>query len=233
MKEDFKCVKFTIVNLITFARVIGSIVLPIVYFVKGIESLAFFVIILFLTDMVDGKLSRLWKVESFFGGFMDSISDKLFSFVMLAIISYEYPYMLIVLFLEFIIFVINTLAFSENKNVQSSKMGKVKTAILDVCVSVLFIYSARSIYEGYLSVSFNNILISTQYPISYILTGIIIGMEILTISDYSKNRFKQTTYESMKGRELKSFKEIWFMLIDRDFYINNKDKRIKKFLYKN
>lgn len=232
MKKDFKYIKFTIVNLITFSRVVGSVVLPIIYFTRGIESLAFFVIVLFLTDMIDGKLSRFWKVESFLGSIMDAVSDKLFAFVMLAIISYEYPYMFIVLALEFVIFVINTLAFSENKNVQSSKMGKVKTAILDICVSILFLYSARSLYESYLTLKFNDFLINTQYPVSYILTGIIIGMEILTISDYSKNRLKQTSYERMKGKRLKSFKEVWEMLIDRNFYLKNKDERLKDFLYK-
>ena len=132
MDKSFKYIKFSIVNLITFSRVIGSIVLPIIYFNRGIESLAFFVILLFLTDFIDGKLSRIWKVESFLGCFLDFTSDKLFAFVMLSILTYVYPFMLIVLFLEFIIFVINTLAFSENKNVQSSKMGKVKTFVLDL-----------------------------------------------------------------------------------------------------
>ena len=233
MQKDFKYIKFTIVNLITFSRVLGSVILPIIYFTKGIESLAFFVIVLFLTDMIDGKLSRFWKVESFLGSIMDAVSDKLFAFVMLAIITYEYPYMFIVLALECVIFVINTLAFSENKNVQSSKMGKVKTVILDICVSILFVYSARCIYEQYLTFKFNKFLINSEYPVSYILTGIIIGMEILTISDYSKNRLKQTSYESMKNKQFKSFKEIWDMLIDREFYLKNKDERLKNFLYKN
>lgn len=233
MKKDLKYIKFTIVNLITFSRILGSIILPIIYFTKGIESLAVFVIILFLTDMIDGKLSRYWKVESFLGSFMDSISDKLFAFVMLGVLSYEYPIMLIVLALEFVIFVINTLAFSENKNVQSSKMGKVKTVILDVCVSILFVYSARTIYEKFITYKFNYFLINSEIPVSYILAGIIIGMEILTISDYSKNRLKQTTYKKIKTKRLKSFKEIWKMLIDREFYIKNKDERLKKFLYKN
>ena len=232
MKKNFKYVKFTIVNLITFSRVLGSVILPIIYFTKGIEWLGFFVVILFLTDCIDGKLSRFWQVESFFGGFLDSIGDKLFAFVMITILSYEYPAMLIVLLLEFIIFVINTLAFSENKNVQSSKMGKFKTFILDTSISIMFLYTARGIYSKYISVSFNNFLNNSQYAVSYILIGIMIGMELLTISDYSKNRFKQTSYESMKGKKLKSFSEIWQMLIDRDFYLKNKDDRLKKFLYK-
>ena len=161
MKKDFKYIKFSIVNLITFSRVLGSIILPIIYFVKGIEWLGFFVILLFLTDFIDGRLSRYWHVESFLGGLLDSISDKLFAFVMLAILSYEYPAMLIVLLLEFIIFVINTLTFSENKNVQSSKMGKFKTFVLDTSVSIMFLYTARSLYERYITLSFNKFFVNS------------------------------------------------------------------------
>ena len=231
MKKDFKYVKFTIVNLITFSRVLGSVILPIIYFVKGIEWLGFFVIALFLTDFIDGKLSRFWKVESYLGGLLDSISDKLFAFVMLSILSYEYPSMLIVLLLEFVIFVVNTLSFSENKNVQTSKMGKVKAFALDISVSVMFLYTARILYEKYLGFTFNKFLERSEYPVCYVLVGIMIGMELLTISDYSKKRLKQVSYEKMPGKKLKSFKEIWEMLISREFYITNKDEPLKKFLY--
>lgn len=231
MKKKFKYIKFSIVNLITFTRVIGSVVLPVIYFTKGIESLGFFVAILFLTDFIDGKLSRCWKVESFFGGLLDSISDKLFAFVMLAILSYEYHCMFIVLLLEFTIFVINTLTFSEYKNVQSSKMGKFKTFVLDVSISIMYLYLAREVYGRYLSVDINKFLINSEFAVSYILIGIMIGMELLTISDYSKNRLKQVSYEKMPDKKIKSIKAIWFMLIDREFYLKHKDEPLKKLLY--
>lgn len=86
MKKRSNTIKFWIVNFITFTRVLGSIIMPIIYFTKGIETLVFFVVVLFLTDCIDGKLSRLWKVESFLGSLLDSISDKLFAFVMLALL---------------------------------------------------------------------------------------------------------------------------------------------------
>lgn len=229
--KKFKYIKFTIVNLITFTRILGSIILPIVYFVNGIKWLGFFVILLFLTDFIDGRLSRYWKVESFLGSLLDSVSDKLFAFVMLAILSYEYPLMLVVLFLEFVIFGINTLAFSENKNVQSSRMGKFKTFVLDFCVSVMFLYTAREIYESYLTLEFNKFLINWESAISYILIGILIGMQLLTISDYSRNRLKQTEFEKLKGKKLKNLKDVWKLLIDREFYINNKNAPLKSFLY--
>ncbi len=230
MKKKQKYIKFSIVNLITFSRIIGSIVLPIIYFTRGIKWLGFFVAVLFLTDMIDGKLSRLWKVESFLGGLLDSISDKLFAFVMIAILFYEYPGIIVVLILEFVITTINTLAFSENKNVQSSRMGKFKTVVLDVSISIMYLYLGRSVYERFIPWKLNSLLIRSQYPACYMLIGIMVGMQLLTIYGYSKNRIKQVTYEKLDGK-LKSFKEIWKMLIDREFYIENKDEPLKKFLY--
>lgn len=232
MKKENK-IKFTIVNLITFSRVVGSILLPIYYFTKGIKYIGILVVILFLTDMVDGKLSRKWKVESFLGALLDSISDKLFAFVMLAILTYEYPIMLMVILLEFIIFGINTLAFKENKNIHSSKMGKFKTLILDLNVSILYLIKARDYFNKIIPVNVLNFLNKNDYSISLVLTGIIVGTQLLTISNYSKSRMKQTTYEKIDKKELKSFKEIWDLLIDREFYIKNKNENLRKFLYKN
>lgn len=57
--------KLVFVNLITFSRFIGSILIPIIYFKYGVKSLGLLILILFLTDMLDGFLSRKLKVETF------------------------------------------------------------------------------------------------------------------------------------------------------------------------
>lgn len=228
-----KNLKFWIVNFVTFTRIIGSIAIPIVYFTKGIESLVFFVILLFLTDCVDGQLSRRWRVESFLGSILDSVGDKLFAFVMLAILSYEYPALLSVLILEFIIFVINTLAFTEFKNVQSSKLGKLKTVVLDSSLSILCFFSAKDVVGKFFGNKFISFISNIEYSTSYILIGIMFGMGLVTVCDYSKKRLKQVTvFEKMRGSKLKSFNEVWNILVDRDTYINNKDKSLKELLYK-
>ena len=87
MKKKYY-IKLVLVNLITLSRLIGALLMPLIYFKQGIESLGFLIIILFLTDMIDGKLSRLLKVETFLGGLLDAVSDKLFAFVLLAMLTY-------------------------------------------------------------------------------------------------------------------------------------------------
>lgn len=231
MKKKYY-IKLVLVNLITLSRLIGALLMPLIYFKQGIESLGFLIIILFLTDMIDGKLSRLLKVETFLGGLLDAVSDKLFAFVLLAILTYYYPSMLIVLTLEFLIFVLNTLTFKDNKNIKSSKMGKVKTMVLDIAISILFILLAKSIYVKYLPYTLNYLIDKNMNAITYILIGIMIGMQILTISDYRKKNIKETSYEKVALKELLPLKIIFFRITDRNFYIENKDKKLKELLYK-
>lgn len=231
MKKD-KLVKFAIVNIITFIRVISSFIIPILYFKNGIGIFAMFVFLIFLTDFIDGKLSRFWKVESFFGSLLDSLSDKLFALVMIAILSYEYPVILLVLIMELLITITSILAFNDNKNVQSSKTGKVKAWVLDISISIIYLYLAHPIYTSYLSSGFNTFIIESESVVVYILIGIIMGMEILTLADYNKKRFKEDTkYEKIKGKKHLPFKEILFRFTDREFYIQNKDKKLKELLY--
>lgn len=231
MKKD-RLIKFIIVNLLTLTRIIGAIIMPISYFRHGMDTYFLFVALIFFTDFLDGKLSRHWKVESFIGSLLDTVGDKLFALVMIAILSYEYHSMLIVLVLELTISIKSIFDFKNNKNIKSSKMGKVKTFILDASISIMYIYLARSVYENLISVKFSNFLINTQDSVIYILIGINIGMELLTISDYNKKSIKQDlTFESIKGKKLKSKKEILFMFTDREFYIENRDKKLKELLY--
>lgn len=224
--------KFIFVNLITLSRLIGAFLLPVVYFKHGVESLAVWVVIIFLTDFIDGSLSRTLKVESFLGGLLDAVSDKVFAFSLLAILTYYYPAMFLVLFLEFLIFVLNTLTFKDNKNIKSSKMGKFKTMILDMNVSFMFVLLSKDIYLSYLPSNIVNLLNSKSEAIIYILIGVLIGMQLLTINDYQKKNLKEVSYEKVSFKEILPFKEILFRITNREFYIQNKDKKLKELLYK-
>lgn len=228
-----KLIKYIIVNLLTVSRIIGAIVMPVSYIKNGIGFFSLFVCILFFTDFLDGRLSRLWKVESFLGGLLDSVGDKLFAFSMIGILSYEYPLITIVLILEVYIFISGILSFSQNKNVQSSKMGKRKTAILDISISIMFIYLARDIYASYIPENLYNFLNNSETAVSYSLIGIMIGLELLTIADYTIKSLKKVSLDKIKGKKLKSSKELLFVLTNREFYIENKDKSIRELLYKN
>ena len=206
--------KLVLVNLITFSRFIGSILIPIIYFKYGVKSLGLLILILFLTDMLDGFLSRKLKVETFLGGLMDAVSDKLFAFVLLGLLTYYYPVILIVLFLEFTIFVINTLSFK------------------DISIIVMYLLLGSDIYINYLPNKFANFIIHNNLGINYILVGIMICLDVLTLCDYKKKSIKQIKYQKLNKKELLPLKDIIVLLTDREFYVKNKDKKLKELLYK-
>ena len=80
--------KLIIVNLLTSVRLIGSVILPFIYYYKGPVVVSIWVLVIFSTDAIDGRLARHWKVETFFGSLLDGMCDKLFSIVSLSILSY-------------------------------------------------------------------------------------------------------------------------------------------------
>lgn len=224
--------KLVLVNLITFSRFIGSILIPIIYFKCGVKSLGLLILILFLTDMLDGFLSRKLKVETFLGGLMDAVSDKLFAFVLLGLLTYYYPVILIVLFLEFTIFVINTLSFKDNKNIKTSSLGRAKTVLQDISIIVMYLLLGSDIYINYLPNKFANFIIHNNLGINYILVGIMICLDVLTLCDYKKKSIKQIKYQKLNKKELLPLKDIIVLLTDREFYVNNRDKKLKELLYK-
>ena len=110
-------------------------------------------------------------------------------------------------------------------------MGKFKATILDINITILYLYKAKDLLN--LPNKLMYFLDKTEYSISYILVGIIVGIQLVTICHYSKSILKQTSFEKINKKDLKSNKEIISMLTDREFYIKNKDNSLRKFLYKN
>ena len=183
MKKSYY-LKLILVNLITLSRLISAILLPILYFKNGVTSLCILIPFLFVTDLIDGKLSRYFKVETFLGSILDAVSDKVFAFV------------------------------------------------LETSIVIMYLFIGMPLYSKYLSSGFLTKLIEIEKPINYVLIGIMIGMEILTLTDYKKKSAKQTSYEKIKFKELKSTKEIIKLLLDREFYIKNKNTKLKELLYR-
>ena len=77
MDKNSYYLKLVIVNLLTSVRLVGSIILPFIYYYKGPVIVSIWVLVIFSTDAIDGRLARLWKVETFFGSLLDGICDKI------------------------------------------------------------------------------------------------------------------------------------------------------------
>ena len=232
MKKNSYYLKLVIVNLLTSVRLIGSIILPFIYYYKGPVIVSIWVLVIFSTDAIDGRLARLWKVETFFGSLLDGICDKLFSIVSLSILSYIRVIMIFPLLLELAIIGVNTIAYKDNKNVQSSKLGKRKTVLLAATIILSFILLASPLYIDLLPITLKGIFVTYDSITLYVLAGIIIGMQLLVLTDYSKKAFSKEYIKELRGREFISFKTLKFYLFDHDFYVEHKDKPIREILYK-
>ena len=78
------------VNGLTLSRIIGTLLLPVLFtYCSPIITLTVIAILL-STDFFDGLLARKFKVQSLFGQVADQVADKVFGMVMLLIVASYY-----------------------------------------------------------------------------------------------------------------------------------------------
>lgn len=91
------------VNLITTLRFVYTIFLPILKVKLDKEVFIVNIVILFLTDTIDGFLARKLKVQTLFGSIMDTIADKTLTIILLVILLDSMKMLSLILILEILI----------------------------------------------------------------------------------------------------------------------------------
>lgn len=134
-------------NILTMIRVI--LVIPIYLFLSGgfkEKLLALFILaIAGLTDFLDGKIARKYKVESEFGNFMDPLADKLIvlsifiSFLKLDSTIFPYWMVWLIICREFIITALRIGGIKQESKVETLYIGKVKTTSQFVAIVFILI----------------------------------------------------------------------------------------------
>lgn len=238
-----KIISIIVVNIITMLRIIGLLFLLPIYNNYGGIATAIFSVCCYLTDVIDGALARKAKVSTFFGSMMDGIADKLFTIANLIVLLSITKYAIIPIAFELMIVIIQSIKYSRNINVQSSKMGKIKTWIIGLTVITLYLVTDYR----FINIFSNNIKYYLQNS-NYILMFISIPLyifEILTLISYLKVDKKTTKVElkeiDFKLRKVHNFKDYLFnfntVWLNHDFYIKYKDcaelKTIRKYLKDN
>ena len=120
-------------------RLIGAFILPFIYFKHGVNYASIYIIILFLSDAIDGFLARLLNASTFFGSSLDALSDKLLNAVSFIILGIEYNILLAPLTIEVAIMYTSYSTYRYGGNVKSSVTGKIKTIVLDIAVIFIFL----------------------------------------------------------------------------------------------
>lgn len=168
--EDFKNIKTVyrqIPNILTFMRLVFALPAGIIYYTNPVLSVCL-ISFLWLTDAVDGKIARKWKLQSKLGADMDTVADK-FMFLASAIpLLTSFPIFALNFVFEGIISYINVVGRMKDLNTKTVKSGKVKT----VSLVIMLIW-------GYL-VQF----LSFPMSILRLLTALTTGLQLVAIKDY-------------------------------------------------
>ena len=112
-------------------------------FLMSCLSAGMFLLISF-TDMLDGKIARKYNLITDFGKFLDPLADKiLVTSVMIAFIDMGYISSLAVIIIiirEFLVTSLRLVAASSNTVIAASNLGKLKTVIQMIVLTVLFFF---------------------------------------------------------------------------------------------
>ncbi len=135
MKKNVKI----FVNLLTSSRLIATFFMPLMFSTLPAHIFILITGLIFLTDLIDGKIARKFEVSTMFGSLLDMTADKLFGVIILYILSTMYPIMTIPLLFEIIISTINVSNRNKKTGGNSSYLGKAKTCILWVSIILLFL----------------------------------------------------------------------------------------------
>ena len=92
-----------------------------------------------LTDCFDGWYARNFNAQSEFGADLDAICDKLFVLTLTFPLAFDYTsWIVLILVLELIIAIINSLYRIKGIDSRSSKFGKIKTVVLDCSIALCY-----------------------------------------------------------------------------------------------
>lgn len=135
-------------NWLSFSRVIGGVIIPIMAYTNAPISILFGTIsFLSISDFLDGLTARkIAKEETKEGAMMDAVSDKIFSLLLIIGILPILPVFALNGILEGVIASINAKILAKGGNPKSNFLGKAKIWPLSI-----------SLILGYLSLAIGNI----------------------------------------------------------------------------
>jgi len=180
-------------NKLTMSRLLGVVVISLIYFIFGINTWTMFLILaLFLlssiTDFFDGYIARKKNLVTNFGKLMDPLADKLLVIVSIIILIDAnvilYSWMLIIIVArELFVLGIRLIALEEGSNViAASFSGKAKTMTQMVSLTILFLYAA-------LKLIVDNTFITVLWWIGSILFYVSVLLTLISgISIFVKNK---------------------------------------------
>ena len=229
-----------IVNLLTTIRILGVIVLVPVYLIYGSGYTALLALGCYFTDFLDGIIARKFHASTFFGSAYDVLADKLFTCANLLVLLSVTNFAIIPIFFEILIIIIGVAKYKRNINVQSSRMGKLKTWIMGMTVIAVYMAINLDNLTRIFGLHFINHINNIDKTILYLIIFMPLYIfEILTVISYLK--FLDTYDPTEKAKipklpfKLKpadGLKNFWYnfrmIWLNNDFYEKFKDYNAQK-----
>ena len=229
-----------IVNAITMTRVIGTFLMPFVSVTYNAEQLISYIIVLLLTDSIDGIMARRLKVSTLFGSILDTLADKLLSIATLIILARAYPILWLPIILEILITIINVTSGTKGAIMESTMIGKIKTWILGICTvlgyvtiyakDLIRLFDTNTTIGLGLIKSFKYLGKNSKIIMTYLALISSITSTIVAINYFIKHKFeiienkKEGFYK--KKYKLKTGSELKEALFSTEFYEKTKKESI-------
>lgn len=227
-----------LVNVLTLLRVLATFLLPVVWKLFSPSKILIFVICILLTDFFDGFLARKFNVSTLLGSILDCFADKLFGIAIILVIATYYKSFYIVLLMELLIASINVIAAFRGAKTASSMLGRAKMWVLGLAIVISMISIFKYNLMSFIHVDLLNTWLRTfiEYESIIVLFGssITVGAQMMVAIDYLVRIIKELKDNNKKIKyDFKSNKELKYVLLDHEYYVNNKNKPLSWHFLKN
>ena len=227
-----------LVNLLTFIRIVGTFIIPFIINELSAKQLIIYIALSLLTDSFDGILARKYNACTLFGAMLDTLADKMFGIATLLIILSNNSVMILPIFTEVLIMVINTAGVIKGAAVESSYLGKIKTWILGICtiLAFLIVYSNQLLNIlnpntpfGLLTSNILMLLIKSDTITLTNLAFTMVGADLMVAFDYISRNLESSKKAKDKGIKVKNFqlkkgKELKEALFSQEYYFKTKNQ---------
>lgn len=171
-----------------------------------------------ITDLLDGKLSRKWHVQSKEGALLDTIADKELAICTILAFLPTFPCLGYTIGLEALIAGVNSAAFFKHFQVKSSQLGRLKTLVLFGFVATIILSS----------------IIPSLHAILPMLGMVTTTFQVGAIAEYYYNYQKQNQLLTKKQKQ----RNIWdtnrqLQTLQQDFALEQQNRLAKPKVQKN
>tara|TARA_B100001115_G_C15736058_1_gene358841 strand:+ start:302 stop:853 length:552 start_codon:yes stop_codon:yes gene_type:complete len=177
MKKRFKTKKdkiLTIANMVSISRIL--LCFPLVIFLENNDTLNSFIIIIIIiiTDLIDGFIARMADEITDFGKLIDPLADKICFLVVSIYLIFNYGFYMLLFFSlimirDIIIIIIGSyLMLNKNIALESNKSGKWFIFVSSLMmISIIYGFPTIIVYSFYFISIFLMIVSTVQYIKKY------------------------------------------------------------------